>query len=123
MKKNMNKLTGYARELRKKQTRQEQKLWSLLRNRRYKGLCFKRQYVIENYIVDFICREKKLIIELDGGQHNETKNIEYDTKRTEYLEEQGFMIMRFWNNEIDTNIDGVFSKIDECLKQSSHPNF
>ena len=112
----MNNLTNYAKELRKNQTPQEQKLWNILRNRRYKNLCFKRQYIIGNYIVDFVCREKKLIIELDGGQHNKTPNIEYDNIRTKYLEEQGYRVLRFWNNEIDENIDGVFSKIDETLQ-------
>ncbi len=109
----MDRLTQNARELRKDSTPQEQKLWSLLRNRQYKNLRFKRQQPIGEYIVDFVCREKWLIIELDGGQHNEDKNIEYDNKRTEYLESRGFKVLRFWNNEVDNNIDGVFEIIDK----------
>ena len=108
----MNKLTNRAKELRKNLTPQEKKLWGLLRNHRYKGLEFRRQQPIGNYIVDFICRNKWLIIEIDGGQHNEIKTIEYDKKRTKYLEEQGFTVLRFWNNDIDNNIEGVFEIID-----------
>ena len=111
----MNNLTNNARNLRKNQTPQEQKLWNLLRNRRYKNLCFKRQFIIGNYIVDFVCREKKLIIELDGGQHNIDANITYDEERTKYLETEGYRVLRFWNNDIDNNIEGVFLKIDEFL--------
>ena len=108
--------TKYARELRKTQTPQEEKLWKVLRNRRYKNLCFKRQRPIGEYIVDFVCREKKLIIEIDGGQHNEEANIDYDNKRTKYLEEEGYTVLRFWNNEVDNNIEGVFKVIDSYIK-------
>ena len=111
----MGNLTNIARGLRKNQTPQEQKLWNLLRNKRYKNLCFKRQFIIGNYIVDFVCREKKLIIEVDGGQHNQDDNIAYDNERTKYLESEDYKVLRFWNNDIDNNIDGVFSKIDEFL--------
>ena len=111
----MNEKTTHAKELRKNQTPQEQKMWNLLRNRRYKNLCFKRQYIIGEYIVDFICREKKLIIEIDGGQHNEDKNIIHDKKRTLFLESNGYKVIRFWNNDIDNNIESVFLKLDEFL--------
>ena len=104
-----------ARVLRKNQTPQERKMWSLLRNHKYKNLAFKRQHPIGDYIVDFICLEKKLIIEIDGGQHNEPDNIEYDKKRTEYLESKGYKVLRFWNNEINKNIEGVFLIIDKYL--------
>ena len=86
-----------------------------MRNRRYKNLCFKRQFIIGNYIVDFVCREKKLIIELDGGQHNLDTNIPYDEERTKYLEAEGYRVLRFWNNDVDNNIEGIFFKIDEFL--------
>ena len=112
---NMKNLTHNAKLLRKNQTAQEQKLWNLLRNRRYKNLCFKRQYIIGNYIADFVCREKKIIIELDGGQHNQDSNIAYDNARTKYLESEGYKVLRFWNNDVDNNIEGVFWKIDEFL--------
>ena len=96
-----------ARKLRHNMTPQERKLWNLLRNRSFKGLKFVRQYPIGNYIVDFACRLEKIVIEIDGGQHNEIANIIYDNKRTNFLEEQGYKVIRFWNNEIDNNIEGV----------------
>ena len=72
----MDKRNILARILRKQQTPQEAKMWNYLRNHRYKNLAFKRQHPIGNYIVDFICLEKKLIIEIDGGQHNELENVD-----------------------------------------------
>ena len=114
-KNNMNKYNLLARYLRKSQTPQEQKLWNLLRNRQLLGYKFKRQYPIGNYIVDFVCREKKLVIELDGGQHNITVNINYDFLRSEYINQRGFKVIRFWNKEIDENIEGVIAKITEEL--------
>ena len=111
----MKKLNTLAKTLRKNQTSQELKLWSILRNRKILGYKFKRQYPIGNYIVDFVCKELKLIIELDGGQHNTTEGIIYDKKRTEYLEIVGYKILRFWNTDVDKNIDGVYDKIVEVI--------
>ena len=111
----MKRLSNLAKELRKNQTPQEEKMWQLLRNRRYKNLCFNRQRPIGNYIVDFVCREKKLIIELDGGQHNQDKNIACDEERTQYLESLGYTVLRIWNNDIDSNIEGVFLEIDKYI--------
>ena len=76
---------------------------------------FKRQYPIGNYIVDFVCIEKKLIIEIDGGQHNEKDNIKYDNIRTQYLESAGYKVIRFWNNDVFENIEGVLSEIEKHL--------
>ena len=104
----MKKNTNLARELRKNQTPQEKKLWNLLRNHQFYGYEFRRQYPISDYIVDFICRKKKIIIEIDGGQHNEPENIEKDLLRTKFMESKGYKVLRFWNNEIDNNIEGVF---------------
>lgn len=112
----MKKLNLLARNLRKNQTSQEHILWNILRKRQLSGYKFRRQYPIGNYIVDFVCREKKLIIELDGGQHNTIKGISSDNERTEYLYSLGFQILRFWNNEIDNNIEGVYQKIIKTLK-------
>ena len=111
-----NKLVPIARKLRRKQTPHEIKLWSLLRDRRFSNYKFRRQYPIENYIVDFFCFDKNLIIELDGGGHNDKKQLIKDKKRDEYLKRQGYTILRIWNNELDDNIDGVFQRIDELLK-------
>ena len=104
----MDKKYHIARKLRQNSTKQERILWQLLRNRQFKGLKFKRQVPIGEYVVDFLCEEKQLIIELDGGQHNEPDNIEADRLRTEFLESKGFKVIRFWNNDINLNIGGVY---------------
>ena len=78
------------------------------------GVKFRRQSVIGRYIVDFVCFEKKLVIEVDGGQHNHSHG---DVVRDQWLKTQGFEVMRFWNNEVLGNLDGVYSKIDEYLKK------
>ncbi|MFA5961164.1 MAG: DUF559 domain-containing protein [Parcubacteria group bacterium] len=100
-----------SRKLRKESTPQEIILWSRIKNRQFKNLKFRRQYQIGKYIVDFICEEKKLIIELDGWQHSEQE--EYDLERTKYLERQGYRVLRVWNGEINSNLTGVFLKLDE----------
>lgn len=111
----MKDITEKARNLRKNMTPQERKIWAFLRKRAMNSLKFRRQYPIGNYIVDFICHEKMLIIEVDGGQHNEVKNIEYDKERTAFFESKGFRVIRFWNNEIDDNIEGVYQEILKFL--------
>ena len=103
--------TEKARILRKNMTKQERILWTFLRKKNINNLKFRRQYPIGNYIVDFICNEKKLIIEIDGGQHNENKNITYDQERTKYIESKGYKVIRFWNNDIDNNIEEVYLDI------------
>ena len=104
----MDKKYYITRKLRQSSTKEERVLWQLLRNRQFKNLKFKRQFPIGNYIVDFVCEEIKLIIELDGGQHNEPENIEADKVRTEFLESKGFKVIRFWNKDINLNIAGVY---------------
>ena len=111
----MDKKYLLARNLRKNSTTQENLLWSLLRNRKLNNLKFKRQVPIGSYIVDFVCEEKKLIIELDGGQHNTPENLQYDKKRTEYLNSLGYKVIRFWNNEFDNNLEGVYEKLLEVV--------
>ncbi len=100
-----------SRELRKNMTPQEKKVWNLLKNRQFYGFRFRRQCPLGSYIVDFVCREKKIIIEIDGGQHNHDDDKEYDKKRTEYLKSLGFRVIRFWNNDIDKNLEGVYRKL------------
>jgi len=109
----MQNLTKRARVLRTNQTEAEKLLWKNIRNRQLNNKKFRRQHQIENYIVDFICMEQKLIIELDGGQHAEQQS--YDEKRTEFLESEGNKVIRFWNNEVLTNIEGVLSVIGEAV--------
>ena len=111
-----------AKELRKGQTEAEKILWFKLRNRQLDGTKFRRQHPIGNYIVDFVCLEKNLIIEIDGGQHNKEQSKEKDKQRTLWLEKEGYQIMRFWNNDILQNVDGVLINIKEFLKQEFHPH-
>lgn len=109
----MGNLKQNARFLRKNMTNQERKIWSILKNRNFYGFRFLRQFQIGNYIVDFVCRSKKIIIEIDGGQHNHEDDIEYDKNRTKYMNLLGYKVIRFWNNDIDKNIEGVYSKLKE----------
>ena len=110
----MNNLKQKARYLRKNMTDQERKLWFILRNRQFYNYRFMRQFIIGNYIVDFVCSEKRIVIEIDGGQHSETE--EYDKKRTDFLESKGYKVVRFWNNDIDGNLDGVYKKLEEIFR-------
>lgn len=88
-----------AKDLRKRQTPQEKRLWFLIKDRQL-GYKFRRQVVIDKYIVDFCCFEKRLIIELDGSSHNSSIAKTKDLTRTRYLESQGFKIIRFWNSDL-----------------------
>jgi very-short-patch-repair endonuclease len=102
--------TGYekARRLRKELTPVEQKLWAYIRDDQL-GVNFRRQHAIGNYIVDFVCIKRKLIIELDGSQHLDQH--EYDAKRTMYLQSQGYEVLRFWNNDVMKDINDVIKAI------------
>jgi very-short-patch-repair endonuclease len=111
------KLITTARNLRKRLTDTEQLLWSQLRTRQIEGCKFRRQTPIGKYIVDFICHEHRLIVEVDGGQHSE--NVNEDKIRDTWLGEQGYKILRFWNNEVLTNMEGVLEVIRDNCK--SHP--
>jgi adenine-specific DNA-methyltransferase len=108
--------TDFAKELRRNQTNAEAVLWNRLRSSQVNGVKFRRQQPIKNYIVDFVTFEKRLIVELDGSQHDEASMKEKDTKRTAFLESQGFRVIRFWDNDVLSNIDGVLEKIAEVLK-------
>ena len=110
-----SKNINLAKNMRSNMTKEEVKLWNIVRAKKLLGYKFKRQVLIGEYIVDFLCEEKKLIIEIDGGQHNETNNIIYDKNRTIYLEQQGYKVLRFWNNEVWDNIKGVVEVIKKHL--------
>lgn len=103
------------RELRKKSTPQEIIVWSRLKGRKFKNLKFRRQHLFGRYVADFVCLENNLIIEIDGSQHKEDNQRRHDKERTAFLKGLGFRILRFWNNEVDKNLDGVFLKIEEFL--------
>ena len=106
-----------ARTLRKNQTDAENWLWRNLRNRDLGGWKFRRQYWIGNYIVDFVCVEKKLIIELDGGQH--AIQVEQDDQRSEFLKGKGYQVIRFWNNEVLQEGEAVLNVILSHLNNPS----
>ena len=106
-----------ARNLRKNMTTQERKLWQLLRNNALGGFKFRRQVPIGNYVADFVCECKNIIIEIDGGQHNENKVVEHDKSRTTYFNSLGYKVLRFWNTEIDKQIYDVCEVILKELKK------
>jgi len=116
----MNQIRLRARALRKNPTEVERLLWRHLRMWQLDGYKFRRQQPIGNYIVDFVCLEKRLIIELDGGQHAEQSN--YDSERDAWLRDQRFTVLRFWNNDVLMNIEGVARRIFETLKSSPFLN-
>ena len=96
-----------ARKMRKTMTEAELKLWNELRAHRLMGLGFRRQMPIAGYIADFVCAERKIIIEVDGTQHAEAERSDHDRQRTARLEALGWTVLRFWNADILTDIDGV----------------
>jgi len=102
-----------SRELRINQTDAETVLWNRIRNRQIDRAKFVRQYPIGRYICDFVCRDRKIVIEVDGGQHAESAS---DEVRDRYLRAEGYRVMRFWNNDVLSNIDGVLTVIDTVLK-------
>ncbi len=106
-----------AKMLRANMTDAERILWQQLRAKRFAGFKFKRQEPLGRYIVDFVCYEAKLIVELDGGQHQDL--TAQDAVRDDWLESQGFSVLRFWNNEFLTNQDGVLEVI--LMKLQLHP--
>ena len=98
----------FARSMRADATRAENLLWQALRNRQLEGLKFKRQVPLDGYILDFVCFEAKLIIEVDGDQHSESTR---DAVRDRHFEAKGFRTLRVWNDEVEKNIDGVCGTI------------
>jgi very-short-patch-repair endonuclease len=112
-----------ARRLRRHQTDVERILWLRLRNRRLGGFKFKRQFPIDRFIVDFVCADARVIVELDGGQHATSPT---DAERTQVPEAFGYLILRFWNNEVLENLDGVLETILAALNKQPleppHPN-
>ncbi len=107
-------LIPYAKKLRRGATRAENHLWQQLKTRQMEGCKFRRQQPIDGYIVDFVCFENRLVIELDGGQH--ALGRAEDKKRDRFLELNGFKVLRFWNNDVFENLEGVLEVIRKvCL--------
>ena len=105
----------FARDLRQQMTDAERRLWYLLRRKQLEGFRFRRQAPIGKYIADFVCFAECLIIEVDGGQHSDQQA--YDEARTEWLESEGFRVLRFWNNDVLANQEGVLETILDALKR------
>lgn len=108
-----------ARSLRSRLTDAEQKLWSILRARQLDGHKFVRQLAIGPYFADFVCREMALIIEVDGGQHAQSSQ---DERRTQFLTAEGYSVLRLWNNDVLSNLDGVHSAIVSALALNPSPD-
>ena len=107
-------LKHFRRKLRNNQTDCEALLWSVLRNKQCNGYKFFRQYSVGKYILDFFCPKLRLAIELDGSQHQDQKV--YDQERTKYLKSQNIKVLRFWDNEVLENLEGVYQRIlEHCL--------
>ena len=99
--------------MRTNQTPAEHRLWQILRAKRLSGFKFKRQVPIDHYIVDFVCLRHRLIVEADGGHHSQSKS---DERRDSYLKAHGFRVLRFWNNDIFNNDEGVVTRILDELQ-------
>jgi very-short-patch-repair endonuclease len=110
------RVTEISRKLRKTSTETEKFLWKYLRNKQLRGFKFRRQQPIGRYIVDFINFEGKLIIEADGGQHSIYRK--QDVIRDAYLKQEGYRVLRFWDNEVFNNIEGVLDVIAQNLSPS-----
>ncbi|MCC2630309.1 MAG: hypothetical protein K0S38_118 [Candidatus Paceibacter sp.] len=117
---NAKNMQARRRELRKNATLQEIILWKYLRKKKL-GYLFYRQHSIGPYVVDFYCPQAKLIIELDGQQHQELENKKYDSERTVFFETLGFRVIRFWNSEIDNEINSVLFTIQKNLSEYFSP--
>lgn len=112
-------VTSRARRLGVAQTDAETKLWQRLRNRQIGSHKFVRQAPVGRYVCDFVCREMRLVVEVDGGQH---ANSQHDRIRDAFLSASGYRVLRFWNNDVLNNIEGVLLKIQETLETISCPS-
>ncbi len=111
-----------TRQLRQSMTPQEVKLWVHLRSWRSHGYHFRRQSPRDGSVLDFVCLRHRLIVEVDGGQHNFDIHAEKDRDRDEHFIRQGFKVLRFWNNEVDRNLSGVLEAIRKnCYGLIPHP--
>ncbi len=114
-----------ARAMRHELTWAEKALWRHLRNRKLEGVKFRRQQPVDRYILDFYCAEKRLVVELDGGQHDVPDEREYDRVRTQFLEAEGLKVLRFWNSQVRGNLPWVLESIRRAAgveRETPHPD-
>ncbi|MGE3150151.1 MAG: endonuclease domain-containing protein [Pseudorhodoplanes sp.] len=116
-----DRVRAHARSLRSEMTDAEGRIWFRLRAHRFQGASFRRQIPIGPYIADFACLDARLIVEIDGGQHAST-HLTRDTVRDAWLQAQQFTVLRFWNSDVLTNLDGVLELIAEALAQAVPPS-
>jgi very-short-patch-repair endonuclease len=112
-------LTKAARELRSRMTDAERKLWFALKGRRFAAFKFRRQVPVGRYITDFLCFESRLIVEVDGGQHADSVR---DTERDDWFTQNEFRVVRFWNNDVLQNLEGVLTSLATELNTTPHPS-
>jgi very-short-patch-repair endonuclease len=108
-------MVARARTLRRNSTDAEKRLWSALRNRRLEGIRFRRQVILGRYVADFCSANPKLVVELDGLQHEEQQS--YDEIRTRDLQREGYLVLRFWNGDVLAHLDGVLEVIEESIRK------
>jgi very-short-patch-repair endonuclease len=112
-------LTKVARQLRARMTDVERKLWFALKDRRFAAFKFRRQVPVGPYVADFLCFEQRLIVEVDGGQHADSVR---DIERDNWLAQNEFRVVRFWNNDVLRNLEGVLAVLAEQLERTPHPS-
>jgi very-short-patch-repair endonuclease len=112
--------TARSRVLRRDATTAERQLWQAISARKLGGIRFNRQYPVGQYICDFVSREYRLVIEVDGGQHALATG--YDENRTQFLEQQGYTVIRFWNSEVTESLEGVLARIQRVLVDMPSPD-
>jgi very-short-patch-repair endonuclease len=108
-------ISPHAARLRRERTDAEDRFWQAVRNRQLDGFKFRFQHTIGGCVADFVCLEAMLVVEIDGGQHTQEKGA----KRTAFLEARGFKVLRFWNNDVLTNLDGVATVVHAALLERS----
>ena len=113
---NTHRQTKAARGLRRRQTDAERLLWARLQNRQLDGVKFRRQQPLGPYIVDFVSLERQIVVEVDGGHHGEEAGGKTDAERTAWLQNRGYRVLRFWNNEVLLNTEGVLDRIMEAMR-------
>ncbi|MEG3177918.1 DUF559 domain-containing protein [Sphingomonas sp. RB3P16] len=111
-------ISPHAARLRRERTDAEDRFWQAVRSRQLDGFKFRFQHTIGDYVADFVCLEAMVIVEIDGSQHTETA----DAKRTAFLEARGFKILRFWNTDVLTNLEGVATVVHAALLERRRPS-